>query len=367
MAKRENEFILNLKETLKANGRLLTIFGVAAIVIGGVTLVQYPQNWWIALLAVTGFFAALFLFINARAVIKMAVTVLLTLVLAGISFNLGSLVDPLGVGAFIWLFGHIIVFFLTLSVSYFLPSGQSRWTTISLTEIIYFSGTWLLIALTETVTAPAAVDILIAVGVFVLIYTFGSKSRFAAKRMPKTFDEPGLQDRMVKAADYADLKIHKLEAKEDSSYLVWNERAYILHPVVMEQAFGFVGKRKPKLSYQGKSINAWLRYLSFTKNPYFKSRGAETMLVLIDVNNANGKEPKTIGVTLPDSKALVPVGIIAGKLLKSDDEKALQKALLNLDVQFQEFVKDLTPKQKDALDKFGITEKTTPEETPNDR
>lgn len=367
MAKRENEFILNLKETLKANGRLLTIFGVAAIVIGGVTLVQYPQNWWIALLAVTGFFAALFLFINARAVIKMAVTVLLTLVLAGISFNLGSLVDPLGVGAFIWLFGHIIVFFLTLSVSYFLPSGQSRWTTISLTEIIYFSGTWLLIALTETVTAPAAVDILIAVGVFVLIYTFGSKSRFASKRMPKTFDEPGLQDRMVKAADYADLKIHKLEAKEDSSYLVWNERAYILHPVVMEQAFGFVGKRKPKLSYQGKSINAWLRYLSFTKSPYFKSRGAETMLVLIDVNNANGKESKTIGVTLPDSKALVPVGIIAGKLLKSDDEKALQKALLNLDVQFQEFVKDLTPKQKEALDKFGITEKTTPEETPNDR
>lgn len=367
MAKRENEFILNLKETLKANGRLLTIFGVAAIVIGGVTLVQYPQNWWIALLAVTGFFAALFLFINARAVIKMAVTVLLTLVLAGISFNLGSLVDPLGVGAFIWLFGHIIVFFLTLSVSYFLPSGQSRWTTISLTEIIYFSGTWLLIALTETVTAPAAVDILIAVGVFVLIYTFGSKSRFAAKRMPKTFDEPGLQDRMVKAADYADLKIHKLEAKEDSSYLVWNERAYILHPVVMEQAFGFVGKRKPKLSYQGKSINAWLRYLSFTKSPYFKSRGAETMLVLIDVNNANGKESKTIGVTLPDSKALIPVGIIAGKLLKSDDEKALQKALLNLDVQFQEFVKDLTPKQKEALDKFGITEKTTPEETPNDR
>lgn len=367
MAKRENEFILNLKETLKANGRLLTIFGVAAIVISGITLVEYPQNWWIALLSVTGFFLALFLFINARAVIKMAITVLLTLVLAGIAFNLAALADPLGVGAFIWLFGHLIVFFLTLSLSYFLPSGQSRWTTIAVTEVIYFSGTWLLIALSQAVTASAAVAILISIGIFVLLYTFGSKSRFTGKKMPKTFDEPGLGDRIAKAAEYADLKVHKLESKEDSSYLVWNERAYILHPVAMEQAFGFVGKRKPKLSYQGKSINAWLRYLSFTKNPYFKSRGAETMLILVDVNNANGKESKTIGVTLPDSKALVPVGIIAGKLLKSDDEKALRKALLNLDVQFQEFVKDLTPKQKDALDKFGITEKTTTEETPNDR
>lgn len=360
MAKRENEFILNLKETLKSNGRLLTIFGVAAIVIGGITLVQYPQNWWIALLAVTGFFAALFLFINARAVIKMAVAVILTLLLAGVAFNLGALSDSSGTGAFIWLFGHLIVFFLSLSASYFLPSGQSRWTTIAVIQIIYFTGTWFLVAMTGTVTAPAAVDILIAVALFVLLYTFGSRSRFASSKMPKTFDEPGLEERMVKAAGYAELNIHKLEAKEDSSYLVWNERAYILHPVVMEKAFGFIGKRRPKLSYQGRSINAWLRYLSFTKSPYLKSRGAETMLILVDVNNANGKEPKTIGVTLPDSKALVPVGIIAGKLLKSDDDKALQKALLNLDSHFEEFVKDLTPKQKAALDKFGITEKTIP-------
>lgn len=363
MAKRSNGFILNLKETVKANGRLLTIFGVVAIIVSGITLVEYPQNWWIALLAVTAFFGAVFLFINARAVIKMVLSALLTLVLAGIAFNLGALVEPMGSGAFVWLFGHLMVFFFSLSISYFIPSGQSRWTSTTLAVIAYFLITWILVGSTGMVLIPAAVDVLIALAVFVLLYAFGPKSLFSSKRMPQNFKAPELTGRVKQAAEYANLEFRDMSNKNESTYLVWGERAYMLYPVEMDQAFGFAGRRRPKLSYKGKSINAWLRYLSFTKNPYFKARGAETMLVLVDVNNANGKTAKTIGVSVPDSKAVTAVGIIPGKLLKTDEPKALQKALVSLDPQFEEFVVDLTDKQKDALSKFGVNEKDNkPEE-----
>lgn len=357
MAKRSNGFILNLQETIKQNGRLLTAFGVVAIIVSGITLVEYPQNWWIALLAVTGFFAALFLFINARAVIKAVISMLATVVLAGIAFNLGSLIEPLGAGPFVWLFGHLIVFFLCLSVSYFLPSGQSRWTCITIAVVLYFSITWLLVGIMNTVLVPAAVTVLIAVALFALLYGFGFRSRFSSKLMPQNYTAPELTERVKKAAESAELKFIDRSDKEESSYIVWGDRAYVLYPVNMEQAFGSIGRKQQILSYNGRSVNAWLRFLSFTKNPYFKARGAETMLVLVDMNNANGKEARTIGVTMPDSKAVTAVGIIPGKLLKTDEPKALEKALLHLDRQFEDFVTDLTDKQKDALSKFGVSEK----------
>ena len=127
----------------------------------------------------------------------------------------------------------------------------------------------------------------------------------------------------------------------------------MLYPIRMEQAFGVMGRRHQQLSYKEHPINSWLRSLSFMKNPYFKSRGAETLLVLVDMDNANGKETKTIGVSVADSKRVVPVGIMPGKLLKSEDEKALQKALASLDENFESFVTDLTPKQQTALSNFG--------------
>jgi len=355
MAKKSNGFTVALGETLRANGKLLTVFAVASIIVGGITLVEYPQNWWIALLAVFGFFAILFLFLNARVVIKTVMASLITIVLAGVAFNLGVVAEPAGLGPFIWLFGHFIVFFFALSLSYFLPSGQSRWTTITLAVFSYFALTWALAILTSSIALPSALNIVISLGVFILMYLFGGQTRFSSKSMPEHVRSEELTERARLAAEHAGLNFRVLKSKEDTAFLVWGERAYVLYPIQLEQPLGFIGRKANRLGYKGKSVNAWLRYLSFTKNPYYKARGAETLLVLLDMGNKNGRDFKQIGVTVPDSKAVAPVGIMPGKLLTTDEPKALQKALANVDSQFNEFVTDLTEKQKDALSKFGVT------------
>jgi len=362
MAVRSNEFVDSLVETLKANGRLLTIFAVSAIIIGGITLVEYPENWWISLAAVVGFFLVIFVFINARVLIKSIVATALTLVLAGVAFNLGAASEPYGPGAFVWLFGHFIVYFLSLALSYFLPSGQSRWTSIGLAVTLYFGLTWALAAELGTLVAPAAVSILIAVGFFVLIYLYGGQTRFSPKKMPEPFSSDNLTKNIEKSAEFSGFEVRPIVTKEDTSFLVWGERAYVLYPVKLEQALGIIGKKKSvRLSYKGKSINEWLRYLSFTKNPHFKARGAETMLVLLDMNNTNGKDFKVIGVSMPDTKAITPVGIMPGKLLLANEDAALKKALAHFDSFYQGYVTDLNEKQKVALTRFGAPKV---EETP---
>lgn len=354
MATARNEFLDTTWETLKENGRLLTVFASLAIIISGLTLIQAPSKWWIALLAVTGFFLALFLFLNARVVIKVIFASVLTVVLSAVAFNVAIISEPLGSASLLWFLGHYVVFFFCLSVSYFLPSGQSRWTTIAVAIAVYFGLTWFLAITLNSLFWPAILCILIAAGAFVLLYLFGGRSRFSGKTMPKHMSTETLSENILKAAALSDFNVREISS-EDNSFLLWGDRAYVIYPIEMEQALGVTGRKKRiQLSYRGKAINSWLRFLSFTKNPYFRTRGAESMLVLLDMKNANGTEFKTIGVSMPDSRAITPVGIMPGKLLLATEEKALKKAFSHLDSSFESFSRDLTEKQKTSLAKIGV-------------
>lgn len=356
MVKPRNEFMEAAREAVIENGKLLTIFACAAIVIGGITLIEAPENWWIALLAVTGFFFALFLFINARVVVKSIITIVATLVLSAFAFNIAVTFELLGTAAFIWFFGHYVTLFFCLSLSYFLPSGQSRWTSLTMTVGLYFASVWLATSLMGNLLLTSVVGILVSVGFFVLIYLFGGKSRFSEKAMPQGLLNLELTDHVRRAAEHAGLEFRDVSTKEENVYLVWGDRAYVLYPVKIEQAFGITGKKKKmQLSYKGKPINSWLRFTSFTKNPYLKARGADTMLVLLDMQNGNGNDFKTIGVSMPDSKAVTPVGVMPARQLLAREDKALKKGLVRLDPNYESFVRDLTEKQKAALAKIGVS------------
>lgn len=353
MAIKENNFKNALLEVLSENGRLLTIFAVSAILISGITLIRYPQNWWIAFLAVVGFFFAVFLFLNARVVVKSILSVALTVLLAGVAFNVGAQIEPSGSGAFVWLFGTFIVFFLSLALSYFLPSGQSRWTAVSFAVLVYFLLTWSFSAIFESLAISAAVSILIAVSAFVLFYLYGGASRVSFKKMPQHVHSEELTSAIERAAEHSGFELRKFSSKNETTFLVWKDRAYLLYPVQLNQAFGVIGKKKNiRLSYQGKSINSWLRWLSFMKSSSLRSRGAETMLILLDMTNANGNETKFIGVASPDSKAVLPVGIRPSKLLLSKNKSYLKKAFENLDLLSEDYITDLTEKQKASLFKI---------------
>lgn len=357
MAKKNTGFLFTLRETLVNNGRVLTPLAAIAIIVGGIALVESPEKWWITLIAFASFFVIVFFFINARALVKSILAIGVTILLAGFAFTIGSAVEPLGSGAFVWFFGHLLVFSAALSVSYFIPSGQSRWTTIGLSVLLYFFLTWGLAILMNALLLPALLSILVSLGAFMLMYTFGSKSRFNEKKMPKAYESESLESNLSMAAEAAGLEFRAVRKKKEVSYVLWGERGYVLYPVDLQSGFHLTGKRNNvRLAYNDKDINPWLRQLSFTKIPYFKSRGADLMLVLLDVNGRNGSTGKTIGVTLPDSKAVTPVGVFPAKALKSKNEAEVKTALLKFDNTYKEYVDQLTEKQLESLSDFGASD-----------
>jgi Ca2+/Na+ antiporter len=353
MSSKQSKLRVMLSEVFQANGLLITIFTCVAIVFGGFTLIESPERWWVAVVLVGAVFAAIFLLINATIVIKVLLSLAVLLLTAAFAFQGGATLDPNDSGAFIWLFGTFVVYFGSLAISYLISSGQSRWSILILTEFAYFVGVFVLTMLGLSLTWTAAAGILTAFVFFGLVYRFGSRSRTAEDDMPQNVVSEVLDYSLPRAAAFAGLKTRRLADGDKKAFIVWSDRAYLIYPVKLEQALGSIGRKKVQLSYKGKSVNPWLRHLNFTLIPHRKSRGADIMLVLADTSNANGTEAKTIGVSVPDSKAVVPVGIIPGKLLLSRDEPALKKALMQLEPNFADFTDALSEKQKQALEDFG--------------
>ena len=354
MVNNPSKFKVMVSEVLQANGLLITIFICVAIVLSGFTLITAPQRWWIVVLLVLAVFVGVFFLINAAVVIKIAISLVILAFTIAFSFQTGATLEPSTSGAFIWLFGTIVVYFGCLAISYLIPSGQSRWSVLILIELIYFIGVFALTASSLSLVWTAAAGILTAFVLYALMFRFGARSRTAESNMPQNVVSDTLDYSVEKAAAYVGLETRTLTKDGKKFYLVWAERAYLIYPIELNQAFGMIGKKNLQLSYGQKSVNPWLRYLNFALLPNRKARGADILLVLADTSNANGQEPRTIGVVIPDSKAVIPVGVMPSKLLLSRDEPALKKALSKLESSFEEFVDPLTEKQKKALNDFGL-------------
>jgi Ca2+/Na+ antiporter len=362
MSGKQNKFRVMLSEVFQANGLLITIFACVAIVFGGFTLIEAPERWWVAVALVAAVFTAIFLLITAAIVIKVLLSLAVLLFTAAFAFQGGATLDPNSSGAFIWLFGTFMVYFGCLAISYLIPSGQSRWSILILTEFTYFVGVFILTMLELSLSWTAAAGIVTAFVFYGVIYRFGSRSRTAEADMPTNVISDTLDYSIPRAAELSGFKSRALTKGDKKAFIVWGERAYLIYPVKLDQSLGVIGRKRLQLSYRGKNVNPWLRYLNFVLLPNRKARGADIMLVLADTSNANGGEVKTIGVSVPDSKAVVPVGIIPGKLLLSRDEPALTKALSQLDSAFSDFTDDLSEKQKQALEDFGDPKETIEDE-----
>ena len=353
MSKQTSSLKQQLIDTVQTNGTLVTAFAALAIFIGGIAIIENPANWWIALLSIAGAFIGVFVLINAVAVIKFAITTLVLIMTSAFAFQSGVLIDSSGPGAFFWMGGTWLLFFASLSVSYFIPSSSSRWNLLTFILIAYFVMVFTLSAgLSLSAVALASIPTLTLV--YALLYRFGVKSIVKEQAMPQNFKDSKLAEAVASAAAYQELEARPHNAKHKETFIVWSDKAYLLYPVSMEQAFGMGGtKKRQQLFYKGKPINNWLRSIAFSLAPTQKARGASIMLVLLDMKNANGKDPKVLGVTMPDSKAVVPVGVFPGKLLTTLDEAALKAALSGFEEAFSEFNDPLKPKQITALSEFG--------------
>jgi hypothetical protein len=225
------------------------------------------------------------------------------------------------------------------------------------TQIIAFSATYVLSVGFESVLIGTLGGLILGLIFFVSIYKLTGASRFSKKGMPANkLTDDFVETATAGAAENAmdSFVIYGRQA-ETGSVVVWADKAYLLHPIVMDKAFSAIGRKADKLGYAQKSINPWLINLSFQEVPVWKSRGANIMTVLVDLKNANGGKPRVIGVSLPDTKQKLPVGILPGRVFQSNDPHKIQKAFEVLEDEFSDFTRPITDKQKAALSRFGVT------------
>lgn len=350
------EFVESLLDTLKQNGGMFTIFAVILICISGITLVENPSNWWITVVSLLAFFVMIFLYMNARVFIKIGVASIATILLSSFAFKIGSYADPNGTGGLVWMCAVLFLFFACLAFSYLVSSGRSRWGSMIGTQIVAFGATYVISVGFESVLLGTSIGLLIGIAFFIVIYKLSGASRFSKAGMPINSLTEDFINSATSAADENAMDSFVIYGRkpETGSVVVWAEKAYLLHPITMNRAFSAVGRKADKLGYDRKSINPWLINISFQEVPVWKSRGANIMTVIVDLTNANGRVPRVIGVSLPDTKRKIPIGILPGKLLESNDPEKLQKAFEILEDEFGDFAKKITEKQKTALSRFGV-------------
>jgi hypothetical protein len=335
---------------------MFTIFAVVLITISGITLVENPSNWWVTVASLFAFFVTIFLYMNARVFIKVGVASIATILFSSFAFKVGSYADPNGTGGLVWMCAVLFLFFACLAFSYLVSSGRSRWGSLIGTQIISFGATYITSVAFENVLLGTLIGLTIGLIQFFVVYKLSGASRFSKKGMPVNSLTEDFITSAAMAADENAMDSFVIVGRkpETGSVVIWREKAYLLHPVVMDRAFTAVGRKADRLGYNRKNVNPWLINVSFQETPVWKSRGASIMTILVDLKNANGSIPRVIGVSLPDTKRKLPIGILPGKLLQTSNPDKLRKAFEILEDEFGDFTKSITEKQKSALSRFGV-------------
>lgn len=342
------------QDLLRKNSRIFTIFSCALIIIVGFTLVNDPGRWWVSLAAVAFFFAVVFLFFNARVLIKSTVAILLVLVESAWAFKIGAVSDYTGTGGSTWMLSMLLAFFVSLAISYQIPSARSRWGVSSLTTTTSFFFVYVTAMSGVPLTWAALIGAVLNVAFFVLIYRYGRRSRYKLKDMPPVDMDAATQEAITEGLKNYGWGAAPAKGRYKGGLLIWNEQhAFVLSTMESRQRFGISAKgRRARgenfLTYDGKNLNPWLMDLVFQLVPFWRTRGANIMLVLLDKRNGNGNEAKTIGVEVPDSKARIPVGILPAQSYL--DARRYPQMAKRIEDEFSGFLRALTPRQIRSLD-----------------
>lgn len=342
-------------EAIKEHGTWFTLSMVGLVLIFGFTLVNDPSKWWVGLVVAAGISLFLFTAANGRVVLKaIGSLVVLALTIAGAT-SIGSLVATVPLFGLTWPVYQLSVYLLALALSYVLYSGRGRWTYLGLMAATQFGLTALLLVINTDPHISVILGAFVSILGFVGAYLLNGRTRIS-KLMPQSGFSREFLEALIRGAEKKELQLRVIPARRglDSHILVYGERAFILYPVELEQAFGAIGRRAQKLGYRGRDINPWLLRLSFLTSPSWKAKGTSPSLVLVDMNRKNGAEGKIIGVSLPDSKRKAVVAVQPAPPSRKDRDSYGERLLTNVGKLTNDYSSELTPKQKLALSKVGL-------------
>lgn len=342
---------------VKANANLLTAFAALLVFVVGASIVNNNDNWWMAVVAIGVFFLIIFLLINARVIIKSGIFFVSLIILSALALQVGFFIDPKGISGVSWMGATISIPLFMLGLTYILPSAKGRWGTLTASVFSSFAVTYVLMMSLITPSVSIVIGTVVAILIFSLSYYMFGKTRYNKERMP----QPKLTKNILNNLSTGLIDdgwnvsvLNRDEEIDDGDLLVWNDkRAYLLHPVSMDNEFTLVGETKnPSLGYGGKSINPWLMNMILKRTPSLRSRGAFIMPVIIDNRGANGNEIKMIGASLPDTSKRFPV-MITPSYDAIRNVKKVSYLMESIQRESRDYGVDLTPRQLKSLSKFS--------------
>lgn len=344
---------------LQKNANLFTFFAIAVIIVAGLGMVNGKTTWWLSAGAVLIIALIVFVFFNARVLVKAAIASLVALFTANFALSGGVFLSPESSVGLVWMTAQLFFFFAVVGVSYLTTGSRSRWTGASYALIFNLIMTS---AFIESMNSNLAIGLGMACGLALFmgyyragIWKAGRSSSAPANEISTSIDEALALHAEREGWEIRKMhKVNRIRKTDTIDYLVWNgQHAYVLHPVRLESKFSISPSRKStKLVHRGMSINPWLLWLINKRIPLWRARNANIMLVLLDVSNMNGTTPETIGVSLPDTPKKLPVGIFPAKNMLAQRKKI--GVLSAIDRKYGVYLRDLTEKQKQAMSEIGM-------------
>jgi len=345
-----NTFKSDVKDLAERNGNLFTGFIVTIILLSGITAVNDPSRWWVPIVSLSGIFIAIFLFFNARAIIKALFSLFILSYIISLFFQTGSVIDSTGQLSSVWVFSVLFFYTVSLSISYFFNTSSSRWISLILSEVFFF-----IISYTLVTVIPYGWAIIIStlssIGVFFMLYAKRPKDSFLKKKMPE-YDAKSI-DLIIENVRKSGWSFIVDEKAKEKYVLAWGDvdgetYAFSFYPVIFKQKFAASGIKKVYLSHQGRNVNPWLIGLSNKIIPSFRVKNAPIIPVIVDSKRVNDQVGKMIGVSLPDTRKRILFGVIPMK------NKASVKNNIIIDSvrDFKQFLIPLTPKHVKNLEKL---------------
>lgn len=347
----------DLKILLRENGTVLTALTSLVIIVTGLAIVNRPDRWWMSFIAILVLSITLLVFLNAKALIKGAIASMMALFTAAYGFKLGAQLDSTSNGGTFWMMSTFALFFGMLTLSYIIPSVKSRWNSVITILVLNF---FTVLTFSSMTLRPAIASVSVGLGsllVFFFFYKYSPSNLYKKSDMPNTEWKSMEQlNDIYEAALENGYGAEKIIKKNQVSLLLWSDDyAWNLIPITLATPFSVGGARlrKNTLQYDSKNITPWLYSLVQKQTPTIRTRGANIMNILLDTRNTNGKEAKTIGVGIPDSKKKIPVGILPSKELLNNHRKLFTK----IESEYKDYNRKLTDKQVYMLDTHLPSEK----------
>lgn len=342
-----------LSSFVQRNANVITVIVTVGIILIGGSFASGSGAWLYTMGAVGAIGLLVLIYLNFKSVIKAALAIFVLLYTMSTMIRFSVILSDEKLLAYATL-QQLCLFLLLLLFSYFISGIRSRWTAVGLATLVNFS-----IILQYNTALGFASGAAIGSIVFFLHFKYLKNPFSLRNSTPELVDNENIDKRIHEIALLEGWNVKKrtkrlFRRKYVPDYLVWNDtNAFLLIPIRLnEELKAIEGRRGAKLTYMGNPVNKWLVGLTGPRIPLWTARYASVMVVLLDTDNTNGTEAKTIGVSLPDTMRKLPVGIYPAKKMFGSAKKV--KTLSHLSEVYGPFTKSLSTKQYKALNaSFG--------------